>query len=51
MLIARKKKLLLVATWLSFFIKKTVIAKNLWLIIFSPQDANMLGVFVPMARK
>jgi hypothetical protein len=25
--------------------------KNLWLVIFSPQDANMLDVFVPRARQ
>jgi hypothetical protein len=31
-----------VATWLQ---------KNLWLVIFSPQDANMLDVFVPRARQ
>jgi hypothetical protein len=31
-----------VATWLR---------KNLWLIIFSPQYANMLVVFVPRARQ
>jgi hypothetical protein len=33
------------------FLIKNSNCKNLWLIIFSPQDANMLGVFVPRARQ
>jgi hypothetical protein len=28
-----------------------LVEKNLWLVIFSPQDANMLDVFVPRARQ
>jgi hypothetical protein len=44
------KKLLLVATWLSI-LGCNLVEKNLWLVIFSPQDANMLDVFVPRARQ
>jgi hypothetical protein len=50
MLIARKK-LLLVATWFSNFDLKNSNCKQLMVDYFLPQDANMLGVFVPRARQ
>jgi hypothetical protein len=45
------KKLLLVATWFSIFDLKNSNCKQLMVDYFLPQDANMLGVFVPRARQ
>jgi hypothetical protein len=50
MLIARKKALVGCNLVVDFGLQLGC-KKNLWLVIFSPHDANMLDVFVPRARK